>query len=58
MMAIRHRMEQALGCNSADSLIEQITGAGASFRAFLVRIMRTGKLAAGRIKPLYDAFYA
>jgi len=32
--------------------------AGESFRDFLIRMIRTGRLAAGRIKPLYDAFYA
>jgi len=32
--------------------------AGESFRDFLIRMIRTGKVAAGRIKPLYDAFYA
>ena len=28
------------------------------FRDFLIRNMRSGKLSAGRIKPLYEAFYA
>jgi len=28
-----------------------------AFREFLIRMIHSGKLAAGRIKPLYDAFY-
>jgi hypothetical protein len=28
------------------------------FRDFLIRNIRSGKLSAGRIKPLYEAFYA
>lgn len=29
-----------------------------TFRDFLVRIFRTGKLSSGRIKPIYDGFYS
>jgi hypothetical protein len=29
-----------------------------SLRDFLIRMIRSGKLAAGRIKPIYDAFYS
>jgi len=30
---------------------------GELFRDFLVRMIRTGKLSPGKIKPIYDAFY-
>lgn len=29
-----------------------------TFRDFLIRVIRSGKLAAGRVKPIYDAFYS
>jgi hypothetical protein len=29
-----------------------------AFRGFLIRMIHSGKLAAGRIKPIYDAFYS
>jgi hypothetical protein len=37
---------------------ENYNGESETFRQFLIRMIRSGKLAAGRIKPIYDAFYS
>lgn len=37
---------------------EKFDGSTESFRDFLLRVINSGKLSAGKIKPLYDAFYA
>jgi hypothetical protein len=37
---------------------ESFTGEHETFRDFLIRIIRSGKLKAGSIKPIYDAFYS
>lgn len=37
---------------------ENFNGEHETFRDFLIRMIRSGKLAAGRIKPIYDAFYS
>ncbi len=37
---------------------ENFVGGGETFRDFVIRMIRSGKLAAGRIKPIYDAFYS
>ncbi|HLA96210.1 MAG TPA: hypothetical protein VK612_10850 [Pyrinomonadaceae bacterium] len=37
---------------------ENFDGKRENFRAFLIRMIGSGKLSAGRIKPIYDAFYA
>ena len=37
---------------------EKFDGERETFREFLIRMIHSGKLAAGRIKPLYDAFYS
>jgi hypothetical protein len=36
---------------------EKFNGEHETFRDFLIRMIRSGKLAAGRIEPIYDAFY-
>lgn len=37
---------------------ENFDGSNESFRDFLLRAINSGKLSAGKIKPLYDSFYA
>ena len=37
---------------------EQFNRRAETFRDFLIRMINSGKLSAGRIKPLYDAFYS
>lgn len=37
---------------------EHFDGTHEKFRDFLLRMIRSGKLSTGKIKPLYDAFYA
>jgi cell fate (sporulation/competence/biofilm development) regulator YmcA (YheA/YmcA/DUF963 family) len=37
---------------------EKFNGGLETFRDFLIRVIRAGKLAAGRVKPIYDAFYS
>lgn len=37
---------------------EKFEGGRETFREFLIRMIRSGKLAAGKIKPIYDAFYS
>ena len=37
---------------------EHFTGERESFRDFLIRMIRSGRLKAGRIKPINDAFYS
>ena len=37
---------------------ESFDGTRESFRDFLIRVIRSGKLTPGRIKPIYDAFYS
>jgi len=37
---------------------EDFNGERESFRDFLTRMIRSGKLKAGNIKPIYDAFYS
>jgi hypothetical protein len=37
---------------------ESFDGKREIFRAFLLRMIGSGKLSAGRIKPIYDAFYS
>jgi hypothetical protein len=36
---------------------EKFDGERETFRNFLIRMIRSGKLKAGNIKPIYDAFY-
>jgi hypothetical protein len=36
---------------------ENFDGTRGKFREFLLRVIRSGKLSAGKIKPLYEAFY-
>jgi hypothetical protein len=37
---------------------ENFDGTREKFREFLLRMIGSGKLSAGRIKPLYEAFYS
>jgi hypothetical protein len=37
---------------------EKFDGRRETFREFLIRMIHSGKLASGRIKPIYDAFYS
>ncbi len=37
---------------------EGFNGEHETFRNFLMRMIHSGKLAAGRVKPIYDAFYS
>ncbi len=37
---------------------EKFDGESETFRNFLIRMIRAGKLKAGNIKPIYDAFYS
>jgi len=37
---------------------EDFNGERESFRDFLIRMIRSGKLKAGSIKPINDAFYS
>jgi hypothetical protein len=37
---------------------ENLAGRGESFRDFLIRMIRTGRLAPGKIEPIYNAFYS